>query len=107
MSRKWHGIAWVMLVSLLSGCVTIGRPVPWEAASQIVVGKTTRAEIEQRLGPPYRTGLDSGNPSVTYLHYRLGLFSQPITTDLTVVYMPDGLVKSYTFNTNQSQNEEE
>jgi hypothetical protein len=105
MSRFLIGMSCCLLLSLAAGCVTVGRPVPWEVASQIVIGQTSRVEIENRLGPPYRTGLDSGKPSVTYMHYHLGLFSEPITTDLTIVYTPEGLVQSYTFNSNQSQEE--
>lgn len=105
MARLLIGMCLVFQLVLAAGCVTIGQPVPWEAATQIVVGQTTRVEIENRLGPPYRTGLDSGRPSVTYLHYRLGLFTKPVTTDLTIVYTPDGRVESYTFNSNQSQDE--
>ena len=106
MTRFMLGVCWCLLLGFVAGCVTVGRPVPWEAASHIVIGQTTRADIEERLGPPYRTGLDSGLPSVTYLLYRLGLFSEPVTTDLTIVYTPDGHVKSYTFNSNQSPEEE-
>ncbi len=91
-----------IIASLVAGCVTLGRPIPAQVAPSIVIGQTTRAEIEAQLGPPYRVGLDSGNPSVTYLYYRIGLFIQPVTTDLTVVFNAEGKVQSYDYNTNQT-----
>ncbi len=91
-----------MGASMLNGCVTLGHPIPAQVAPSIVIGQTTRAEIETQLGPPYRVGLDSGNPSVTYLYYRLGLFIHPVTTDLTIVFNAKGIVQSYDYNTNQT-----
>jgi outer membrane protein assembly factor BamE (lipoprotein component of BamABCDE complex) len=87
----------------LSGCVTLGHHFPREFASQIVIGKTSRQDIETRLGTPFRTGLDSGNPTATYVYYKIGLFSSPITEDMTVTFGPDGKVKSYSFNSNQEE----
>ncbi len=97
------GIAGLLAALWLTGCVTIGRAVPGGLAAQIVMGETTRAEIVERFGQPFRTGLDSGLRTVTYLHYRVGLFTEPVTTDLTVVYTPEGKVKSYVFSTNQPE----
>ncbi|NTV51779.1 MAG: hypothetical protein HGA76_02015, partial [Candidatus Firestonebacteria bacterium] len=55
---------------------------------------------EKQLGQPYRTGLDSGDPTATYMYYRLGLFTDAVTKDLTIRFDGRGLVKSYTYNTN-------
>jgi len=86
----------------LAGCVTVGNRFPGDAASKIAIGKTTRQDIENQLGAPFRTGLDSGDPTATYLYYKFGLFNRPITEDLTIRYGTDGRVKSYTYNSNQN-----
>jgi hypothetical protein len=86
--------------SVLAGCATIGRDFPDDFALKINLNQTTRADIEKTLGAPFRTGLDSGNPTSTYLYYRLGLFSQPVTKDLTITYTAQNTVKAYTFNAN-------
>jgi len=82
------------------GCATLGNNFPNDFAARMEIGKTTRMEIEKALGPPFRTGLDSGEPTATYLYYRLGLFINPTTKDLTVTYSPGGIVKKYVFNSN-------
>jgi len=89
------------LVLSLAGCATVGRDFPEAFASKIVLNQMTRAEVEKQLGAPFRTGLDSGNPTATYLYYYVGLFIDPITKDLTVTYTPQGTVKAYTFNSNE------
>jgi hypothetical protein len=84
----------------LGGCATLGHDFPADTAMSIKLDQTTRADIEKQLGPPFRTGLDSGDPTATYLYYHLGLFSDPVTKDLTITYTPQGKVKSYTYNSN-------
>ncbi|MCK5242111.1 hypothetical protein KAR34_06655 [bacterium] len=96
----WLLLSGILLISF-TGCVTVGKPFPATVVSEIVIGKTTRADIEKPLGSPFRTGIDSGDPTATYLNYKFGLFGSPVTTDLTIVYTPEGVVKSYIYNTNQ------
>lgn len=88
------------MITGIYGCATIGNNFPHDFASGIEIDKTTRMEIEKTLGPPFRTGLDSGDSTATYLYYRLGLFINPTTKDLTITYSPKGLVKKYIFNSN-------
>ncbi|MCD4814275.1 hypothetical protein K8S19_11360 [bacterium] len=95
-----------LVLFLLSGCVTLGKPFPGSFAETIVIGQTLRTEIEAKLGEPYRTGLDSGDRTATYLHYQFGLFAQTTTVDLTIVYTSENIVKSYVFNSNQSWTQE-
>ncbi len=90
----------------LAGCATLGHDFPPDVASSIQIGHTTRADIEKRLGPPFRTGLDSGDPTATYLYYHLGLFANPVTKDLTITYTAQGTVKAYTFNSNVGAQED-
>lgn len=89
------------LAAAASGCMTIGRPFPAEHVRDIKVGKTTRDEIRAAYGEPYRTGIEDGDPTWTYLRYRLSVFSEEKTSDLYVRFNADGTVKSYAFNTNE------
>jgi outer membrane protein assembly factor BamE (lipoprotein component of BamABCDE complex) len=84
----------------LCACATVGNEFPSDYAAKLVVGKTTRADVEKQLGAPNRSGLDSGDPTATYMYYRLGLFVDTITKDLTIRFDGHGVVKSYTYNAN-------
>jgi hypothetical protein len=91
----------VSLLLAAAGCVSIGRPFPADKVKGIVLGKTTQPDIESAYGHPYRTGLEDGDVTWSYVDEHVGLFAQPRTTDLLVRFSADGTVKSYTFNTNQ------
>jgi outer membrane protein assembly factor BamE (lipoprotein component of BamABCDE complex) len=82
----------------LGACATVGNEFPSDSPAKLVIGKTTRVQVEKLLGQPYRTGLDSGDPTFSYLYYRVGLFINPVTKDLTVRFDKQGVVKSYTYN---------
>ncbi|MBN1596238.1 hypothetical protein JW933_09960 [candidate division FCPU426 bacterium] len=94
-------------VLLAAGCVTVGRTFKEDYVSKIVIGQTTRAEIEQQLGVPFRTGVDSGDLTATYMYYHLGLFSRPVTTDLKITYSSQNKVKAYVFDSNAGGQEQE
>ena len=82
---------------LLSGCLTVGEEfvtdVKW-----IQVGKTSRSEIDARVGAPWRTGYDSGLFTYTYGFYRYSVFRPTRTRDLVVRFKGDGTVESYSFS---------
>lgn len=95
---------WLPLSILgLGACATVGNEFPQDYASKLVIGKTTRAEVTQQLGQPYRTGLDSGDPTGSYIYYHMGFFVNPVTQDLTIRYDGQGVVKSYTYNANTTK----
>ena len=106
MKKSLWLVGLLVLVGMVAGCATIGNNFPNDYASKLIIGKTTRADVEKQLGAPYRTGLDSGDPTATYMYYRMGLFTNTITKDLTVRFSDKGVVKSYTFNANTPADEE-
>ncbi len=85
--------------ALLSACLTVGKSFPDYAVPDIKIGKTTESEIRKLFGPPWRTGMDGGERTWTYGHYRYSLFGEAKTEDLVIRFDKDGVVSSYTFNT--------
>jgi hypothetical protein len=86
------------LTMTITGCITLGRKFPVDGISKIQKGKTTRTEIDQLFGTPWRTGVDDGMRTWTYAHYHYSLFGEPRTRDLVVRFDNKGIVASYTFN---------
>ena len=84
-----------------AGCASIGRPFPTDKIKGIVLGKTTQSDIESSDGHPYRTGIEDGDVTWSYVDEHYAAFGEPRTTDLQVRFNADGTVKSYNFNTNQ------
>jgi outer membrane protein assembly factor BamE (lipoprotein component of BamABCDE complex) len=102
MSRRRHGprqaifVTTCVLAANLSGCLTVGEEFPTNV-TWIQVGTTTRAQIRQTIGEPFRTGYDSGQLTYTYGFYRYSVFRPTRTKDLTVRFAADGKVASYSF----------
>ncbi len=84
---------------LLSACFTVGKAFPDYAVPDIKIGQTTQSEIRKMFGPPWRTGMDDGDRTWTYGHYRYSLFGSTKTEDLVIRFDADDVVSSYTFNT--------
>lgn len=100
--RLFPGIV-LGLCLAMSACVSVGRRFDAEAVKGIIVGKTTQSEIEKSFGAPFRTGIDSGDTTWTYLDYHFGVFGRRRAIDLLVKFNADGTVKSYAFNTDQQE----
>ncbi|MCA2959186.1 MAG: hypothetical protein IOD12_02980 [Silvanigrellales bacterium] len=87
-------LASMVLVS--QGCLTVGDDFTSEV-TWIQRDKTTRQEIESKVGQPFRVGYDTGLLTFTYGFYRYSVFRPTRTKDLTVRFNKDGTVNSYSF----------
>ena len=80
----------------LPGCLTVGDDFTSEV-NWIARDKTTRKEVDQKIGQPFRVGFDTGLLTYTYAFYRYSVFRPTRTKDLTVRFNKDGTVNSYSF----------
>jgi outer membrane protein assembly factor BamE (lipoprotein component of BamABCDE complex) len=83
-----------------AGCFTVGRNFVAGPVQSIEKGVTTKADIQGSFGDPFRTGLDDGYESWSYVYNRWSPFSATSSKDLYVVFNKDGTVRSYTYNSN-------
>jgi len=87
--------------ALPGGCATIGHEFPHQRVSEIRVGETTKGELLGQFGLPYRRGIEDGDSTWTYVHYKFKLFGENLKTrDLYVRFDRDGRVRSFTYNSN-------
>ena len=82
----------ILLIALslpiISCMPTIGRPFAVHQVRQIENGETTKTEIRQMFGNPWRTGLEDGQRTWTY-----GEYSVNITRDLVIRFDDQNVVK--------------
>lgn len=94
----------MMLIVLslpLTGCMpSMGQPFPVTKVRQIEIDKTTRTEIRQMFGDPWRTGLENGKRTWTY-----GEYSMKTTRDLVIRFDDQNVVKSYSFSSSVPEDE--
>jgi outer membrane protein assembly factor BamE (lipoprotein component of BamABCDE complex) len=88
-------------LAMIAGCATVGRDFPTHPVDQIRVDDTTRAQIQEMFGDPWRTGIEDGKRTWTYGKYRWSAFGEAETTDLVVRFNEDGTVDSYVYNTTE------
>lgn len=83
----------------LTGCFTVGQEFAASRVAEIKIGQTRRQDINEMFGTPWRTGMEDGRPTWTYGIYKYALFGGNDSQDLLIRFDPQGLVRSYTFNT--------
>jgi len=89
--------ACAITLTIFSACVTVGEDFPSQVA-WIVRDKTTKKELEVRLGAPWRVGYDTGLLTWTWGFYRYSIFRPVRTKDLLVRFNSNGTVNSYSFS---------
>jgi len=97
-------LAGVLLVMPLAGCISIGRPFATQGVKSLTIGKANQSDVELIFGKPFRTGLQDGDVTWTFVNYKLRVFGPQCTQDLVVRFAPDGTVKSYAYNTSPEEN---
>ena len=76
------------------GCMpSAGRPFPVKQVRQLEIGATTKAEVRQIFGEPWRTGIEDGYRTWTYGEYSINK-----TRDLIIRFDDQDVVKSYSFS---------
>jgi outer membrane protein assembly factor BamE (lipoprotein component of BamABCDE complex) len=84
--------------SQLTGCFTVGQEFAAHRVTEIKIGQTKRQDISELFGTPWRTGIEDGRPTWTYGIYKYALFGGNDSQDLLIRFDPQGIVRSYTFN---------
>ncbi|HZM16089.1 MAG TPA: outer membrane protein assembly factor BamE [Candidatus Krumholzibacteria bacterium] len=96
-------LALPLCLALLSGCATVGWEFPVANVDKIVIGQTTRDEVQKLFGNPWRVGVEDGHETWTYGHYKYKVFGQSKSRDLLVRFNEKNIVRSYTFNTTEKE----
>lgn len=94
----------LLALILFSACATIGRSFPPEKVAEVRLGETTKAQLLGYFGLPYRRGIEDGDSTWTYVHYKVRLFGEKMRTrDLYLRFDDRGVVKSFTYNSNMQE----
>jgi outer membrane protein assembly factor BamE (lipoprotein component of BamABCDE complex) len=102
---RWILVLLMTGATLLAGCMTVGRDFPAQRVAKLQIGATTRDQVRSLFGEPWRVGVEDGDPTWTYGHYRYTLLGSTRTRDLVVRFDRAGAVKSYTFSSTDPEDE--
>jgi len=87
--------------AMLAGCITVGQDFPAKRVTKLEIGATTRDQVKQLFGTPWRTGVEDGQLTWTYGHYHYALLGNTRTRDLVVRFDEHDVVASYTFSSTE------
>ena len=59
-----------LVMTAMEGCATVGKDFATHNVDQIQIGETTRADIQEMFGEPWRTGIEDGKRTWTYGKYK-------------------------------------
>ena len=93
-----------VIVMVFIGCspMPLGRDFPVDQVSSIEIGVTTRAEIRERFGAPWRTGIEDGMSTWTFGYYSYEFSGKGLGRDLMIKFNQAEIVRSYSFNTTET-----
>ena len=89
------GLAGTFLVLLLSSCGTVGKEFDESLYANIAKGTTTHKEIRAMFGPPFKKGIQNGDPVWTYEYNYVNAFGTDVIKDMIIVFGKNGVVKSH------------
>ncbi len=89
------------MLSFTTGCATVGHEFPSSQVSLIKIGETGTEQVRAMFGTPWRIGIENGQRTWTYGHYRYSLFGPGSTEDLVIRFDGYGTVASYVYNTTE------
>lgn len=90
--------------TFFAGCARVGHDFNAGHVQEIKIGQTTKSDVINMLGKPWRIGNENGVTMWTYGKYTYYLVGEADTKDLIIKFNDNGTVRSYTFN--KTMNEE-
>ena len=83
-------------LSLFCSCATVGKTFTGDITN-IKINSTTRKEVENNFGFPFKAGIDCGLKTYNYIHVKILPFIDPQVKELTVRFNENDTVNGYSF----------
>ena len=83
MKRVGWNISLIIFFAIIVSCATVGNDFPGrDRVKNIQQGKTTKLEILDMFGAPYRRGMENGDETWTYVYWKVNIFAGKYSKDL-------------------------
>lgn len=94
-------VALLLCPTWIAGCGTVGSDFSVERAQSIENGKTTKEDIAQMFGEPFKTGIQNGHPVWIYEQSKYRAMGDDISKSLIVEFDDKGVVRSHQVTSNE------
>jgi hypothetical protein len=97
MKRICFGLAVLMISLVLAGCGSVGRNFDTARVKDIKNGATTKAEILEWFGLPFKEGVEGNQTMWTYQYDEYAVIGSEQSKDLVILFTPNNAVKAYRY----------
>ncbi len=94
-------VALLLCLTWIAGCGTVGSDFSVEQAHSIENGKTTKEDIAQMFGEPFKTGIQNGHPIWIYEQNKYKAMGDDTSKSLIVEFDDKGVVRSFQVTSNE------
>jgi outer membrane protein assembly factor BamE (lipoprotein component of BamABCDE complex) len=93
-------LKWVCVFSIVifGACATIGKPFDESHVKDLKKGTTTKLQVLEILGLPFKEGVENGLDIWTYFEKENSLFSRDLQKDLVISFDKNNVVKSFRYS---------
>lgn len=91
---------WICIFSivLLGACATVGKPFNDSNVKGLKKGITTKLQILEMFGFPFKEGIENGIDTWTYFEEESSLFGPSLQKDLMISFDKNNVVKSFRYS---------
>ncbi|MFQ5450047.1 MAG: outer membrane protein assembly factor BamE [Nitrospinaceae bacterium] len=86
---------------LLAGCGTTGKAFKEDRFEKIVNGSTTRQEVEELFGKPFKKGFQNGKEVWVYEFNKYRFIGTDTSKNIFVVFDDSGVVQTHQYMTSE------
>lgn len=91
----------ILCLSWTLGCGTVGKDFDIGQAQSIENGKTTKEEIAEMFGEPFKTGIQNGYPIWIYEQNQYKAVGKDTSKSLIVEFDQSGVVRKHTITSTE------
>lgn len=100
--KVFHAVC-LAVAFLLAGCGSIGKDFDISQVKNISQGTTTKQEIQNMFGEPFRTGIQNGYPVWVYEKSTYNALGKDTTKSLIVEFDENDVVRRYQVLSNEPE----
>lgn len=101
MRRALLSLVAVVAFSLAVGCGSVGKNFDSGKVQNIKNHATTKNEILDWFGLPFKEGMENGSPMWTYQFDKYFVAGQAKSKDLVILFDNNNVVKAYRYTSNE------
>ena len=103
MQEKGLNVAIILILFFWAGCGTVGKNFDSSQVKSIENNVTNQTEILDKLGLPFKEGIENGQVMWTYQFDQWNLLGPAKSKDLVILFDEKNIVRAYRYTTSEPE----